>query len=209
MGKKKKRSRTVVNPSPLSPLPEVSFVEIMTPLSDTLVEERPSGDGALIEEQHEEEDTCLPQDEPEPKEWIDDGGPVLPEPQKLKEKESNMTNVAATPTGLGEENVTTVLADDLEINGTVKFKSSLMIKGIFEGEIISEGLLIVAPSAKVTATITTKDLISHGEIKGDVAASGQVILKETAMHTGDITTPNIILENGSLFNGSCVMKKAG
>ena len=131
------------------------------------------------------------------------------EPKKLIEKESNMTNVAATPTGLGEENVTTVLADDLEINGIVKFRSSLMIKGVLEGEIISEGLLIVGPTAKVTATITTKDLISHGEIKGDVTASGQVILKETAVHTGDVTTPNIVLESGSIFNGSCVMVRAG
>lgn len=118
-----------------------------------------------------------------------------------------MTNIASTPTGLGEENVTTVLADDLEIKGTMKFKSSLMIKGVFEGEIISEGLLIVGPTAKVTATITTKNLISHGDIKGDVTASEQVILKETAVHTGNITTPNIVLESGSLFNGSCIMQR--
>ncbi|HEY3277210.1 MAG TPA: polymer-forming cytoskeletal protein [Syntrophorhabdaceae bacterium] len=120
-----------------------------------------------------------------------------------------MVNIASTPTGLGEENVTTVLADDLEIKGTMKFKSSLMIKGIFEGEIISEGLLIVGPTARVTATITTKNLISHGDIKGDVTASEQVILKETAVHTGNITTPNIVLESGSLFNGSCIMQRTG
>jgi cytoskeletal protein CcmA (bactofilin family) len=118
-----------------------------------------------------------------------------------------MTNLASGPQGIGEENVTTVLADDLEIKGTMKFKSSLMIKGVFEGEIISEGLLIVGPTAKVTATITTKNLISHGDIKGDVTASEQVILKETAVHTGNITTPSIVLESGSLFNGSCIMQR--
>jgi cytoskeletal protein CcmA (bactofilin family) len=118
-----------------------------------------------------------------------------------------MANITSGTQGIGEENVTTVLADDLEIKGTMKFKSSLMIKGIFEGEIISEGLLIVGPTAKVTATITTKNLISHGDIKGDVTASEQVILKETAVHTGNITTPNIVLESGSLFNGSCIMQK--
>jgi cytoskeletal protein CcmA (bactofilin family) len=118
-----------------------------------------------------------------------------------------MANLTSGTQGIGEENVTTVLADDLEIKGTMKFKSSLMIKGIFEGEIISEGLLIVGPTAKVTATITTKNLISHGDIKGDVTASEQVILKETAVHTGNITTPNIVLESGSLFNGSCIMQR--
>ena len=112
---------------------------------------------------------------------------------------------AAAPTG--EENPTTVLADDFEFEGTIKFKNSLMIKGVFEGEIISEGLLTVGPTGRLTAMITTNNLISHGEVEGDVTASGQVILKETAIHAGNITTPNLALENGSFFNGPCIMEK--
>ncbi|MCX5810620.1 MAG: polymer-forming cytoskeletal protein, partial [Proteobacteria bacterium] len=57
------------------------------------------------------------------------------------------------------------------------------------------------------ATITTKNLISHGEIQGDVTASEQVILKSSAVHNGNITTPDIVIEKGSLFNGSCTMKR--
>jgi cytoskeletal protein CcmA (bactofilin family) len=117
-----------------------------------------------------------------------------------------MAEITPTATGAGAEVVTTVLADDLEITGVMKFESSLMIKGIFEGEILSEGQLIVGPTAKVSATITTKNLVSYGEINGDVSASEQVILKDTAVHTGNITTRNIVLEHGSVFNGSCMMK---
>ena len=117
---------------------------------------------------------------------------------------ANMT--PNTPDAGGEGNVTTVLADDLEIKGTMKFQSSLMIKGVLEGEIISEGMLIVGPTAKVTAAITTKNLVSYGDVNGDVTASEQVVLKDTAVHTGNITTRNIVLENGSVFNGSCMMK---
>ena len=109
-------------------------------------------------------------------------------------------------TDIDEKDITTVVADDLEIKGTIKFKSSVMLKGIFEGEIQSEGLLVVGPTAKVTATITTKNLISHGEITGNVIAHEQVTLKSTSIHNGDISTPNIIIENGSVFNGSCAMR---
>jgi len=105
-----------------------------------------------------------------------------------------------------EEKVTTVIAEDLHIKGSVRFETSLMIKGTLEGEIISEGLLIVGPTAKINATIVTKRLISLGEIQGDVTASEQVVLKETATQTGNITTQNIIVESGSLFNGSITMK---
>jgi cytoskeletal protein CcmA (bactofilin family) len=66
--------------------------------------------------------------------------------------------------------------------------------------------LVVGPTAKVTATITTKTLISHGEITGNVIANEQVTLKSTSLHNGDISTPNIIIENGSVFNGSCAMR---
>jgi cytoskeletal protein CcmA (bactofilin family) len=111
--------------------------------------------------------------------------------------------------GIEEANITTILADDLDINGTITFKSSLMIKGTLQGEIKSEGLLIVGPTAKVNAMISTKKLISHGEITGDVTATEQVVLKETAVHTGNITTKNIIVESGSLFNGSINMKSGG
>jgi len=55
-----------------------------------------------------------------------------------------------------EKDITTVIADDLEIQGTIKFKTSVMIKGIFEGEIFSDGLLVIGPTARVKATITTK-----------------------------------------------------
>jgi len=117
-----------------------------------------------------------------------------------------MTNATPSVSEVVEKDVTTILADDLEIEGTIKFKSSLMIKGVLKGEIISEGLLIVGSTAKVTATITTKNLISYGEIQGDVTASEQVILKSTAVHNGNVTTRNVMIENGSVFNGSCMMK---
>jgi len=105
-----------------------------------------------------------------------------------------------------EKNITTVIADDLEIHGTIKYKTSVMIKGVFEGEIFSEGLLVIGPTAKVKATITTKNMISHGEVTGNVTASEQVVLRSTSTHIGDITTPNIVIESGAIFNGSCIMK---
>jgi cytoskeletal protein CcmA (bactofilin family) len=116
-----------------------------------------------------------------------------------------MSVIPTTPE-VDEKNVTTTLAADIEIQGTIKFKSSLMITGVFNGKILSEGLLIVGPTAKVTAAITTKNLISHGEIKGDVDAGDQIVLKNTAVHNGNITTRNIVIEKGSTFNGACTMK---
>jgi cytoskeletal protein CcmA (bactofilin family) len=114
-----------------------------------------------------------------------------------------MANGTSNQSGVDETNITTVLAEDLSIKGTMQFKDPVMIKGTFEGEIESEGMLVVGPTAKVNATISTMTLVSHGDIEGDVTASEQVVLKNTAAHKRDITTPNIVIESGSMFNGSC------
>jgi cytoskeletal protein CcmA (bactofilin family) len=118
-----------------------------------------------------------------------------------------MTEIGLSASNIDETNVVTTLADDLHISGTITFRSSLMIEGTLDGEIISEGLLIVGPTAKVTAKVTTKNLVSHGEITGDVTASEQVVLKQASTHSGNVTTPYLIAERGSTFNGSCVMKR--
>ena len=117
-----------------------------------------------------------------------------------------MTDIGLSASNIDETNVVTTLADDLHITGTISSKSSLMIKCSLDGEIVSEGLLIIGPTAKVKAKVTTRNLVSHGEITGDVTASEQVVLKGTAVQMGNITTPDIIVESGSLFNGSITMK---
>ena len=118
-----------------------------------------------------------------------------------------MTTANPARTEDNETRVTTVIADDLEIKGSISFKTSLMIKGNFEGEIKSEGLLVVGPTATVKAEITTNKLITYGKIIGNVTADENVVLKTDSSLKGDITTPNIIIENGSGFNGSCIMKR--
>jgi cytoskeletal protein CcmA (bactofilin family) len=118
-----------------------------------------------------------------------------------------MIDIGLSAANIDETDVITTLAGDLHITGTITSKSSLMIKGSLDGEIVSEGLLIISPSAKVKAKVTAKNLVSHGEITGDVTASEQVVLKKTSIQTGNITTSSIMVESGSVLNGSCVMRK--
>ena len=103
--------------------------------------------------------------------------------------------------------VATILAQDVEIEGTVSFKNSLTINGILNGDIVSEGTLVVNPTAKVTATIKTKDYVSFGEVTGDVTASGQITLKKGSTHSGNLATAQIEIEPGANFNGSLTMNR--
>ncbi|MBL8993905.1 MAG: polymer-forming cytoskeletal protein [Spirochaetia bacterium] len=104
-----------------------------------------------------------------------------------------------------DADITTVLAEDIVFKGSIQFKTSLMIKGGFEGDIQSDGLLLIGPNARVKAQIKTSTLISYGKIEGNIQAAKSVVLCKASHHKGDIQTPNILIESGAVFNGSCVM----
>jgi cytoskeletal protein CcmA (bactofilin family) len=108
-------------------------------------------------------------------------------------------------TTISDTDITTVLADDIQFNGTIKFKSSLMIKGDFTGEVISEGLLLVGTNAKIKANVKTNTLVSHGNIDGNIEATKSTVLCKSSVLNGDISTPRIFIEDGAIFNGKSTM----
>jgi cytoskeletal protein CcmA (bactofilin family) len=108
-----------------------------------------------------------------------------------------------------EKDVDTVLAEDIDFSGTMKFKKSLMIKGKFEGQIDAEGHLILGPNAVIKATIKTGILTNYGKIIGNVEAIKKVELLKGAELNGDVKTPDLIVESGCILNGKCTMGTQG
>jgi len=108
-----------------------------------------------------------------------------------------------------EKDVDTVLAEDIDFSGTMKFKNSLMIKGKFDGRIDAEGHLILGPNAEVKAKIKAGIVTNYGKIIGNVEAIKKLELLKGAELNGDIKTPDLIIESGCIFNGNCVMGPQG
>ena len=59
----------------------------------------------------------------------------------------------------------------------------------------------------VKGAIKTFDLTNMGKIKGDVTAEHKVNLKEESEIVGDISTYQLIVDEGSNFEGRCKMTK--
>lgn len=104
-----------------------------------------------------------------------------------------------------EKDVDTVLAEDIDFSGTMKFKNSLMIKGKFDGQIDAAGHLILGPDAEVKATIKAGIVTNYGKIIGNVEAIKKLELLKGAELNGDVKTPDFIIESGCIFNGKCAM----
>ncbi|MEN9974851.1 MAG: hypothetical protein RLZZ282_857 [Verrucomicrobiota bacterium] len=94
-----------------------------------------------------------------------------------------------------------VLSSDVEIKGTVKFSNDLVVDGKIEGEITSDGNLIVGENARIKAEIRTATVVVYGKVHGNLTCSERVELKATAEVVGDIKAKTLSIEAGAIFVG--------
>jgi cytoskeletal protein CcmA (bactofilin family) len=106
---------------------------------------------------------------------------------------------------IDEEEIDTVLAEDIDFNGELKFKEPLMIRGKFTGEIKASSALFIGENAEIEAKIEADMISSRGRIKGNLTAKKRVELFSTAKVEGDITCPELVIESGAVYDGYCNM----
>lgn len=106
-----------------------------------------------------------------------------------------------------ESEMDTILSEDIDFTGNMKFQKPLMIKGKFSGDIKSSGGLYIDKNAEVKAEIEADRVSVKGVVRGNINAASSVELYSTANVKGDITSPILVMEGGCKFNGVSVMKE--
>lgn len=105
---------------------------------------------------------------------------------------------------------TTTLGPDTEFTGNMKFGKTLKIEGKFEGELSSEGTLVVASTGKVKATqINVGSAIIEGKVEGPVVAKELVELRSRAEILGDIKSKRLKIDDGVVLVGKCEVRPQG
>jgi len=94
-----------------------------------------------------------------------------------------------------------VLSSDVEIKGKVKFTNDLVVDGIIEGEINSDGSLTVGENARIKAEINTRSVVIYGKVYGNINVTDRVDLKAGAELVGDIKAAILSIEPGAIFVG--------
>ena len=136
-----------------------------------------------------------------------------------KEKSQELNSNPPTPTAptvnhssraksQSKDQITAYLGPDVHIEGKLRFENSVLIEGTFNGEIESEGSLIIGENADVDAQITTKTIAIKGKVKGSIHASERVELQGHGQLQGDIVTPSLQMDETVFFQGSCSMPSA-
>lgn len=110
--------------------------------------------------------------------------------------------------GSAKDGGVTILTAGCHFSGKLYCKGATRIGGTIDGEIIAEGLLIVEEDAVINAQVKAEEVVVHGRVEGTLAVQRKIEMCATADVQADIATPSMIVQEGALFNGRTVMKRA-
>jgi cytoskeletal protein CcmA (bactofilin family) len=97
-----------------------------------------------------------------------------------------------------------VLSSSVHVKGTMKVRRPLLIDGVFEGEIKSEGVITIGVHGKIHGDIDCKTAIVLGSVFGNITAE-RCELRAQALIQGDIRVARIVIEEGASFIGRTQM----
>jgi cytoskeletal protein CcmA (bactofilin family) len=104
-----------------------------------------------------------------------------------------------------EEYSTTIGPDAVFKGGELRFDKTLRLLGKLEGQIVSEGDLMIGQGARLTGDAKVGTLRLDGEVKGNLTANSKVHLSSTARLEGDLQTAKLEVAEGAVLVGRCVI----
>lgn len=122
----------------------------------------------------------------------------------LFEKSSKNEESVLSPKTGGAE-VDTLLGKGSEFEGKLVFKGQVRIDGKYSGQIQTDEVLIIGPSARVNAEISAGTVVISGQVEGIIRATSVVELHKGAKVKGTMEAPNITMEREVTFDGTMKM----
>ena len=127
-----------------------------------------------------------------------------------QKNDSESTEVLVPETTANQEESSDIIAfvgEEVSFKGTIKYQGTVRVDGRLEGEIYTDGNLIIGQKAVLSAKIEAGTVICQGQITGEILAKNRVKLLTPAVFDGSISTPLLYMDEGVMFNGSCTMNK--
>lgn len=89
--------------------------------------------------------------------------------------------------------------------GELEFEDTMRIDGRFIGRIRSKNELIVGESAHIEGDIHVGRVAISGTVVGTIRADQRIEIHRNGKVFSDVDTPALIVEEGAIFQGNCVM----
>lgn len=101
--------------------------------------------------------------------------------------------------------INSIIGEGTFIRGDIELQGLLRIDGDFEGNIKTDGRVLIGKSGRAKCHITANTVVLGGVLKGSIYADFKVVLLSTCVAIGSIVSPHIIIEEGVIFHGHCTV----
>lgn len=111
------------------------------------------------------------------------------------------------PAPVNYEKMDTIIGKDSQFQGVITATGTVRIDGEYKGEIKAKGDLVIGETGRVEATVEARNVLLAGYLRGNIVAQGKVDLAPTAKLIGDMKVKNLLIEEGAVFKGNCLMER--
>lgn len=105
----------------------------------------------------------------------------------------------------GGDLTNSVIGEKSFFEGRFMVRGALRVDGKFEGDALEVDQLFVGPTGRLKTNVNAINVVVEGVIIGNIRASTRVMLLPTARILGDINTPELIIQNGVILEGRCII----
>ncbi len=99
----------------------------------------------------------------------------------------------------------TTIGSDAVFKGQLSFEKGVRLLGRFEGEINSDGQLVVAEGAALNGDVKAGTIQIDGQVKGNLSAKAKIRLTASARLEGDVEAARLEVAEGAVLVGRCVI----
>jgi len=103
-------------------------------------------------------------------------------------------------------NISSILGPEIEVNGDLKIKGDILIYGTVLGNVECNGKVHTAKGSLINGSVNSKSAYINGKIKGDLIAESKVVLAKFSQLKGNLVSSTLTIEEGAKFDGLCNME---
>jgi cytoskeletal protein CcmA (bactofilin family) len=99
----------------------------------------------------------------------------------------------------------TIIGKGSILDGNIQVQNSMRVDGRIKGNIVCSDTVVIGKDGEVTGEVKAGNLLLAGRLVGKIVADGKVYLESKAVIRGDIKALRLVVDDGAVFDGNCVM----
>lgn len=105
--------------------------------------------------------------------------------------------------------ISSIIGADMVVDGDIHAKEAVRVEGTVNGDVETEGALIISSSGKVKGNAKGSSIIIGGSLEGDLTSGGRTEVASTGKVIGNIRTKSLVVDENAVFQGQCIMNAEG